>query len=171
MTPRRPTPLALLLPLAFLPLGCVDDGSGDDLPEPAEDADPRVVPTDPEALLAWLVAEPYLDWPGESAIHASTGPHFGNVRTWIHPELEPSLQAGAAEHPASSATVKELYGSGQERRGWSVSVKTTEGAGEDGWYWYEWYDGEVLASGQGISACTGCHGGGTDFVLTPFPLQ
>lgn len=172
----RSCSLVVLLSLAFVSPSCADPDVDDGLPEPAEDADPLTVPTDAESLLPWLVAEPYLDWPGESGIHASTGPHFGNVRAWIHPSLEQSLAAGAEQHPAGVATVKELYGDGQTqgqtRRGWSVSVKASDdSAGGDGWYWYEWYDGEVLASGDGFSACTECHGGGADFVLTPFPLQ
>jgi hypothetical protein len=177
VTRARPLPsLALLLPLALSPLGCAgtgpDDETAETLPEPEDEPDPLEVPTDAESLLPWLVAEPYLDWPSESAIHGSTGPHFGNVRTWVHPSLEASLEAGEPSHPAGVAAVKELYGAGQERRGWAVSVKRADdSAGGDGWYWYEWYDGGIVASGDGISLCTGCHAGGDDYVLTPFPLQ
>ncbi len=147
-------------------------GEGGSLPPPADDPDPLVVPTEGEALLEWLVAEPYLEWPGESGVHASTGPHFGGVQTFITPALASSLEAGDAQHPAGSATVKELYGDGDFRRGWSVSVKLADDsdAGNQ-WYWYEWYDGSAIAEGNGISVCTGCHSGGQDFVLTPFPLQ
>lgn len=181
MTLRRRLPsFVLRLPLAGLvalvPLGCAepspDDDTGETLPEPDEEADPELVPTDAESLLPWLLAEPYLDWPSEAAIHGSTGPHFGNVRTWVNPGLEASLEDGAASHPAGVAAVKELYGSGQERRGWAVSVKLDDdSAGGDNWYWYEWFDGGIVASGAGNSLCTGCHGGGNDYVLTPFPLQ
>ncbi len=142
------------------------------LPPPDENADPMVVPTEAEALLAWLVAEPYLDWPGESAVHGSTGPHFGDVQTFVLPVLVDSFEAGNAQHPAGSATVKELYGTGESRRGWSVSVKLADDSdGGQQWYWYEWFDGATLAASAGLSVCTGCHSGGQDFVLTPFPLQ
>ena len=88
------------------------------------------------------------------------------------PELVASLEGGNAEHPAGSATVKELYGTGNERLGWSVSVKLADlSQGGDQWYWYEWFNGSLVAAGDGISVCTGCHSGGQDFVLTPFPLQ
>lgn len=157
----------------MLVMACGDTNGGDDgLPAAAEDPDPLVVPTNSDDLLEWLVAEPYLDWPSESGIHRSTGPHFGDVQTWVTPALLDSLEAGNAEHPAGSATVKELYGSGSERRGWSVSVKLADlSQGGEQWYWYEWFNGSIVASGDGISVCTGCHSGGQDFVLTPIPLQ
>jgi len=163
--------------LASVAGGCVEPGGEDDGADAGSEGantpvDPLVVPTEGGALLAWLQAEPYLDWPGESAIHASTGPHFGNVRTWLHPDLVDSLEAGEAMHPAGVGTVKELYGDGMARRGWSVSVKRADdSAGGDGWYWYEVYDDSVLADADGLGLCTGCHGGGVDYVLTPYPLQ
>ena len=163
--------LALLPCIAWPTLGCADSAAGDDLPPPDEEADPEDVPTEAETLLSWLAAEPYLEWPAESAIHDSTGPHFGSVRTWVNPTLLDSLEQGAAEHPLGSAAVKELYGGSNERRGWAVEVKIAEQSADgDGWYWYEWFDGGLVAQGDGISICTGCHAGGTDFVLTPIPL-
>jgi hypothetical protein len=130
------------------------------------------IPRDRDALFDWLVGRGYFAWASESAIHDSTGPHFGGVQTYVEPTLFDSLMAGSAAHPEGSATVKELYGSGDTVQGWSVSIKLQDdSAGGDGWYWYEYYDGDVLISDDGASACTGCHGGGTDYVLTPFPLQ
>ena len=75
--------LGLLLVMACSESGGVDDT----LPAAAEDPDPLVVPTNSEDLLSWLVAEAYLDWPSESSVHPSTGPHFGDVQTWVTPEL------------------------------------------------------------------------------------
>lgn len=130
------------------------------------------IPTDAAALGDWLEGFGYLQWDAESSVHPSTGPHFGGVRTFLSPELVTSLQAGNAEHPMGSATVKELYGDGDVILGWSVSVKlAADSAGGDNWYWYELYDGSVIAEGEGVGVCTGCHGDGTDYVLTPFPLQ
>ena len=62
---------------------------------------------------------------------------------------------------------------GGTRLGWAVMVKVqADSAGGDGWYWYETFDGAVYADGTGEGLCTGCHsGGGTDFFLSPFPLQ
>ncbi|MEX1363752.1 MAG: hypothetical protein AB1Z98_11530 [Nannocystaceae bacterium] len=136
------------------------------------DAVDQLPPTNPAQLEAWLIEGDYLGWAGESAVHGSTGPHFGNVRTYVNDALFASLDAGAAEHPMEAATVKELYGPGNTIRGWAVMVKVqADSAGGDGWYWYEIYDDSVLADGTGLGVCTGCHGGGTDYVLTPFPLQ
>ncbi len=151
----------------------MDGDGGEETTGAPVEIDPLVVPTNGAQLLTWLEAEPYLDWPAESGIHASTGPHFGNVRTWLHPDLVDSFDAGSTSHPVQVATVKELYGDGMARRGWSVSVKVDEDSqGGDGWYWYELYDGAVLADAEGLGVCTGCHGGGgTDYVLTPYPLQ
>lgn len=129
------------------------------------------IPTEGGPLRDWLIDGNYVDWPAESGPHQSTGPHFGAVRTWLNPALDDSLAAGNVEHPVGSASVKELYGSGDTALGWAVMVKVQEGDGGDGWYWYERYDGSDFADGTGVGLCTGCHGGGTDFVLTPHPLQ
>jgi hypothetical protein len=79
---------------------------------------------------------------------------------------------GDATHPIGAAAVKELFGgSGESVRGWSVSVKVDDSGSGSGWYWLEYYNGNVIAAGLGNGVCTGCHGGGTDYVCTPYPLQ
>jgi hypothetical protein len=136
---------------------------GDDQPLP---------PTNGAELLPWLEAGEYLGWTAESGVHPSSGPHFGDVRTFVNDALLGSLEAGAAAHPAGAAAVKELYGAGGTVLGWSVEVKLqADSAGGDGWYWYERYQDSVYADGTGEGICTGCHGGGNDYVLSPFPLQ
>jgi hypothetical protein len=78
-----------------------------------------------------------------------------------------------------AAAVKELYGgSGDEVRGWSVSVKTAATSnGGANWYWLEHFNGSNVAAGQGIGICTGCHSNdyrrftSKDLVLIPFPFQ
>jgi hypothetical protein len=123
-------------------------------------------------LRPWLEAGEYLDWQAESGVHPSTGPHFGGVRTFVNDVLYDSLATGASSHPEGSAAIKELYGAGDTVLGWSVEIKLqSDSAGGDGWYWYEGYQGSVYADGTGDGGCTGCHGGGSDYVLTPFPLQ
>lgn len=149
-------------------VGCQADDGDTPLTMTAEGPIPQ---GDRDALLDWLEGGGYLDWDAESSVHDGAGPHFGAVRTYVNPELIASLGAEATEHPLDSATVKELYGSGTSVRGWSVSIKIVEGLGGDGWYWYEFYDGAVLADDDGLSVCTGCHASGNDFVLSPFPLQ
>jgi hypothetical protein len=133
------------------------------------------VPASTEALFAFLKAGKYLGFAKESGIHPSTGPHFGNVRTYINPALAASLAAGNKEHPIRAAAVKELYKNGTEVIGWAVMVKTQAASmAGNGWFWYESTDTSNPAggyAGQGLSLCTGCHSAGKDFVRTPFPLQ
>jgi hypothetical protein len=91
------------------------------------------------------------------------------VRTFFNPVLVESFEAGLQIRPTDAAAVKELYGDGDEVRGWAVMVKVPDEGGS--WYWYEWFDGSVVAAGPGIALCEACHGDGIDQVLTPYPLQ
>lgn len=149
-----------------------DDGSDPDTGTTGTEPPQSLPPTNGAELVPWLEAGEYLEWAAESGVHPSSGPHFGGVRTFVNDVLLASLEAGAASHPEGAAAVKELYGAGGTVLGWSVEVKVqADSAGGDGWYWYEGYQGDVYADGTGAGICTGCHGGGTDYVLTPFPLQ
>lgn len=132
----------------------------------------QLPPTHGDELLPWLESGEYLGWTGESAMHPSAGPHFAGVWTYVNDALLGSLEAGEPPHPMGAAAVKELYDGAGVRQGWAVMVKVqADSAGGDGWYWYETFDGDVFADGTGAGICTGCHSGGTDYVLTPFPLQ
>ena len=117
--------------------------------------------------MSFLEANAYGDWARESDIHGSDGPHFGDVLTFVNQALFESLEAGNDQHPVGAASVKELYGSGDDIIGHAVMVKVTD----DTWYWYEDANGRVFADGNSVGLCEGCHSSGTDFVLTPFPLQ
>lgn len=129
-------------------------------------------PTDGAELLPWLEAGEYLAWAAESGVHPSSGPHGGGVRTFVNDVLLASLAAGSPSHPVGAAAIKELYGDGGSVIGWAVEVKLqADSAGGDGWYWYELFGTDLYADGTGEGICTGCHGGGNDYVLTPFPLQ
>lgn len=99
------------------------------------------IPTGDGPLQDWLADGTYLDWTAEPAVHASAGPHFGDVRTFFGSSLEASLDAGAGPHPVGAASVKELYGDGDVIAGWAVMAKVESGAGGQTWYWYEVYDG------------------------------
>lgn len=139
-------------------------GSGvEDLP-PTDSAD---------ALELWLAAGSYREWAGESKVHMSTGPHGGNVRTYVNAPLVQSLEGQSPMHPQGAATVKELYGASQDTIiGYAVMVKVApDSQGGDGWYWYERINATVYADGTGVGLCSGCHSGGVDYFLTPFPLQ
>lgn len=129
-------------------------------------------PTEEGALNAWIDEGWYTAWEAESAPHPSTGPHFGIVRTFVNDALFASLSAGNEVHPVGSAVIKELYGQTEMVQGHSVMVKVDD-AGPPGndWFWFEVYQGRTVLIGRGEAACTGCHGDGSDFVLTPFPLQ
>lgn len=125
-----------------------------------------------DELLAWLESEVYLGWAAESGIHPSAGPHGGQVRTFVNDALLGSLAGGDLAHPQGAAAIKELWGDGNTRVGWAVEVKVAaESQGGDGWYWYEKIDQTVYGGDVGVALCTNCHGGGIDYVLTPYPLQ
>ncbi len=130
-------------------------------------------PTGADALLPWLQAGHYRQWQSESRAHASAGPHFGKVRAYLNPPLAASLAAGngAGEHPRGVAAVKELFGMGDKVRGWAVSLKLAgTSAGGSRWYWFEYFDGQLVADARGAPLCAGCHATGQDFVLVPWPL-
>ncbi len=95
------------------------------------------------------------------------------MRTFLNDTLLTSFEQGLTAHPVDSVAVKELWGNGDAIIGWAIEVKVqADSANGDGWYWYEKIDNSEIGGGTGIGTCTGCHGGGgTDYVLTPFPLQ
>jgi len=165
---------AVLSALLFFPTACgEDDKATDPTPDAAAtvavgDADvSQSVPTEREALKAFLESKGYAGFKAEPAPHASSGPH-GKVRTFVNDVLASSLAANAASHPRGAASVKELY-SGDTIVGWAVLVKTqADSARGAGYFWYELLNGKVVIEGNGKSACTGCHSGGTDYVLTSF---
>ncbi len=131
--------------------------------------EPQLPPGDVDALITWLQDGGYEDWAAESAVHDSDGPHFGNVRTFFNNVLVDSFESGGGVHPIGSANVKELYGPGNTVRGWAVMYKREVDGGQ--WYWFEVYDGDVLADIVAWDLCEDCHGDGVDNVLTPWPLQ
>jgi hypothetical protein len=134
------------------------------------------VPSDTAALIAFLRAGEYRSFAHEGARHPSAGPHFGEVVTYLNPVLEASLSAGADEHPACAAAVKELFVGQDTVQGWAVYVKVRERSHDGGgFYWFETTstaDGaEPDFAADGIALCAHCHRAGTDFARVPFPLQ
>lgn len=129
------------------------------------------VPVQAGPLFAFLQSGDYESFLAEPEAHASTGPH-GRVRTFFNSSLATSLGDGSTEHPVGAATIKELF-SGESLTGWAVMVKTEAGAAADSWYFYEIFsttDGSSpVADGNGVSLCSGCHSGGSDFVLSGLP--
>ncbi|MEZ4382342.1 MAG: hypothetical protein R3A79_13405 [Nannocystaceae bacterium] len=134
----------------------------------------QIPPTDSnDALLTWLGEGSYTEWNAESGIHQSTGPHGGQVRTFLNDALYESYVQGLTSHPEGAVAVKELWGNGDNIIGWAVEIKVqADSDGGDGWYWYEKINQSEYGGALGLGLCTGCHsGGGVDYVLTPWPLQ
>jgi len=133
-------------------------------------------PADGAALFDWLSAGNYKNWVHESEKHKSAGPHPQSVIAYLNAKLDASLAAGAASHPEGSAAVKELFDGDGNLSGWAVSIKTqADSASGQGWYWYEMLgtkvDSRVVADGNGVPLCFGCHTPGKDYVLIPHPLK
>jgi len=133
-------------------------------------------PTEGAALLKWLQSGAYKAWPKESAAHRSMGEHKTLVQTYLNPTVDKSLGAKAKEHPRGSAAVKELMDPAGKLSGWAVAVKTAEqGEGAKGWFWYEIFGtspgSSILANGQAVPLCVGCHAKGRDAILSEHPLD
>ena len=139
-----------------------------------------MVPTDTAALHKFLREGKYKKLPAqESASHPSRGPHskFGwPVRVFLDAKTDAALKSGQASLPAGSSLVKEMYTDAGVLQGWAVMVKTqSDSAGGQGWFWYETTNvndsSDIVASGNGVPLCFGCHSVGTDFVLSDYPLK
>ena len=128
---------------------------------------PEGIPTND--LASWLETGEYEDWPSEPEVHPSDGPHFGDVRTFLSPDLADSLSDGEDIHPEGAAAVKELFGRGDSVLGHAVMVRVSASDRRNAWHWYEMFEGEQFADGRGVGVCADCHEGGVDFVLTSWP--
>jgi len=133
-------------------------------------------PADGSKLYSWLSDGNYKNWVRESEKHRSAGPHPSAVIAYLNSTLEQSLASESESHPVGSAAVKELFNSAGELNGWAVSIKTdADSQSGKGWFWYEILgtepDSRVVANGNGVPLCFGCHTPGKDFVLIPFPLK
>lgn len=150
--------------------------------QPSAETQPvsTVVPMEGQALFAYLQSGAYQSFEArETESHPSRGPHskFGlPVRVFLDPTLDASLRDGQDVHPVGATAIKEMYDDEGTLEGWAVMVK--HGADSDGgagWFWYETTDTEdwtnTVAAGSGVPLCFGCHAGGTDFVLTGYPLK
>ena len=114
-------------------------------------------------LIAFVKSGRYQSWRAEAAVHASTGPHGGNVRTWVNDVLYASLKAGNTTHPPGSVAVKELYGTSTTQvTGHAIDAKDAQGT----WFFLEAfapsYASPYYFSGTS-SFCAGCHSAGPDF--------
>lgn len=123
--------------------------------------------TTASALVDFVRAGSYKSWKAEPAIHGSTGPHGGNVRTYVNDALYASLKAGNTSHPKGSIVVKELYGGGTSSvTGHAVDVKDDQ-TGE--WVFFEGFApsyGSPYYYRGTTNFCASCHAPGLDYVLT-----
>lgn len=157
-----------------------DDGASAGLQatSPGDDArafgtDPNIPPTKRKAMLRWLADRQYVaGFTAEPEVHASAGPHGGNVRTFFNPILVEDLRGGRTTFRKGAAMVKELYfGSSDTLSGYAVMVKVKKNAGSSGqgWLFMESFNGmNADFFGRGIGVCANCHGGGTDYLLSEF---
>ena len=132
-----------------------------------------VPPLRRKRLLTWLREGSYrAAYVAEPEVHASGGPHGGNVRTYYNSILVEDLRAGRATFRKGATMVKELYFSGTDVVvGYAVmsKVRRKSGAGGEGWLWLESFDGtNADFFGRGVRLCANCHSSGQDFLLSPF---
>jgi hypothetical protein len=138
------------------------------------------VPTGNEDLHKYLVAGKYKNFAAaESETHPSGGPHtrFGSpVKVYMNAMMSDAFKTGKKTLPKGAASVKEMFSKEGQLEGWAVMLKTKDDSdGGDGWFWYETTNisdaNDVVARGNGVAMCYGCHSSGSDFVLTGYPLK
>jgi hypothetical protein len=137
---------------------------------PCNNGNVDTMDTSQQGLIAFAQSGAYLCWTAEPAVHPSAGPHASTgVRTFFNDKLTASLAAGNTTHPKGSIVIKELYDS-SGIMGYATDLKISDGTGAGTWLFSELF----LPSGNGYygvanGTCTGCHQGGTDYVLTSLP--
>ncbi len=150
----RSIPLVL-----YLLIGCgtdtapVDPPPGDapveELPLVVDDQSPPVTHAE---LVPWLADGAYLTWACEAQAHPARPPSAHRINRICSNQLLSETAEG--RYPIGAASVKELV-QDDVVAGYAVVRKITD----TGWYWYEAYGDNVLAQGNSIPACTGCHTG------------
>jgi hypothetical protein len=146
------------------PMVPVDAGS---VPDGGVAADAGMLDHSAAGLTAFAKSGAYKSWKAEAAVHASTGPHGGNVRTYVNDVLHASLKAGKTTHPPGSVTVKELYGSGTTTiTGYAVDAKDSNGT----WYFLEAFAPTFSNPYYFVGTsnfCASCHSSGPDYYASP----
>jgi hypothetical protein len=107
------------------------------------------------ALTAWLTRGDYKAWACESAAMAAR-PNGAHGRNRICSNRLTQTNTGG-EYAVDAASVKELYGSGDQIIGYAVSRHIKPGTSPDTWYWFEISGGSLFADGVGVGLCSGCH--------------
>ena len=117
--------------------------------------DTQLPPTNRAALDTWLAAGHYKSWRCEPFI-STPRPGSAHSRARICSNAALST-ADLSTIPVGAASVKELYDSSDQLRGYAVSRKL--GATKSDWYWYEKYGSSTYADGINVGLCANCHSG------------
>jgi hypothetical protein len=111
--------------------------------------DPELPPTGASAIVPWLEAGLYKGWKCEPAPHpAAAGSAHSANRICSNAKLSGH---GDGPYPVGAANVKELY-TGANITGYAVMIK-----GPSSWYYYERLGASVVADGNDVPLCQGCH--------------
>lgn len=116
-------------------------------------------------LEQWLMAGTYKSWACEKDRHP---PRAGSAHA-ANRICSNDLLSGSAsgEFPVGAASVKELYDGAGNLTGFAVGVRTTTGAVDGAWFWYERVGTTTYGNGSGVPLCAGCHRGAPrDYVFT-----
>lgn len=126
-----------------------------------------VLDTSKAGFKTFVKEKSYLGWKVEPAVHNSTGPHGGKVRTYVNDVMYRSLKDATGDFPEGSITVKELY---------AADAVTVNGHAVDAkhggqWVFYEGFTADDYKApyyfrGTG-NLCSDCHKSGRDYFLTP----
>lgn len=84
----------------------------------------------------------------------------------------PIRAADLGEHAVGAASIKEFLNGDNTHGGWTMSLKTQEGAGADTWTWWEGFAPDHQASefGIAVSSCERCHGDAKDRDRSPVDM-
>jgi|SRR5687768_15709761 len=142
-----------LLGCGVEPSELVEPDAGVEVGNPV--ADPQLPPTNRAALDAWLATGHYKTWRCEPFI-STPRPGSAHSRARICSNAALSA-ADLSAIPVGAASVKELYDSSDQLRGYAVSRKL--GTSKADWYWYEKYGTSTYADGINVGLCANCHSG------------
>ena len=123
-------------------------------------ASPQLPPANAADLLAWLATAQYQQWHCEPAPHPPRPPSPHSSDRICQNDL--ASGHGDGEYPVGASSVKELFDTGGNIRGYSVNRKIAQGATGATWYWFETISGTRTADGLGDSGaaktiCAACH--------------
>ncbi len=156
-----------LLAIAVLLVGC---GSDSEVAENLPDAEvvqgeSELPPQGHVALQAWLADGHYKSWACEADPHPARPPGAHGINRICSNAALSSSQNGA--FPVGAASVKEIFTSAGQFRGYAVGRKVEGGDAAGSWYWYEAVGDTIYADGTNAGVCVSCHEAASrDYVFT-----